>query len=67
VLQDVVDEVLAERRLRGYELIEARASIRFSVTAALSCKQCERAAGIIKAAVTNVLANECAYCGALPI
>ena len=62
VLQDIVDEVLAQgmwitraRRLRGQELVESRPSIRFSVTAVLSRKECERAAGVIKAAVTKVL------------
>lgn len=64
VLQDIVDEVLAQgvwitraRRLRGQELVEARPSIRLAVTAALSRKECERAAGVIKAAVTKVLAK----------
>ena len=57
-----MDEVLAQsvwitrgRRLRGLELVETRPSIRLAVTAALSCKECERAAGVIKAAVTKVL------------
>jgi serine palmitoyltransferase len=64
VLQDIVDEVLAQgvwitraRRLRGRELVEARPRIRLAVTAALSRKECERAAGFIKAAVTKVLAK----------
>jgi serine palmitoyltransferase len=64
VLQDIVDEVLAQgvwitrvRRLRGQELVEARPSIRLAVTAALSRKECERAAAVIKAAVTKVLAK----------
>ena len=63
VLQDVMDEVLAQgawitraSRLRGQELVEVRQSIRLPVTAALSLKDCERVAGIIKAAVTKVLA-----------
>ena len=62
VLQDIVDEVLAQgmwitraRRLRGQELVESRLSIRLAVTAALSRKECERATGVIKAAVTKVL------------
>ena len=61
-LQDIVDEVLVQgvwisraRRLRGQELVETRPSIRLAVTAALSRKECERAAGVIKAAVTKVL------------
>ncbi|KAN0139450.1 Pyridoxal phosphate-dependent transferase [Lactarius tabidus] len=63
-LQDIVDEVLAQgvwiiraRRLRGQELVEARPSICLAVTSALSRKECERAAGVIKAAVTKVLAK----------
>ena len=62
LLQDIVDETLAQgvwttraRRLRGQELVEARPSIRLAVTAALSRKECERAAGVIKAAVAKVI------------
>ena len=62
LLQDIVDEVLAQgvwitrsRRLRGQEVFEARPSIRLAVTAALSRKECERAAGVIKAAAMKVL------------
>ncbi|KAH9972637.1 serine palmitoyltransferase [Lactifluus volemus] len=62
LLQDIVDEALAQgvwitraRRLRGQEVIEARPSIRLAVTAALSRKECERAAGVIKAAALKVL------------
>ena len=61
-LQDIVDEVLAQsvwitgaRRMRGQELIESRRSVRLAVTAALSGKVCERAAGVIKAAFTKML------------
>ena len=57
-----MDDVLVQgvwitraRRLRGQELVEARPSIRLAVTAALSRKECERAAGVIKAAVAKVL------------
>ena len=64
VLQDIVDEVLAQgvwitraRRLRGQELVEMRPSIRLAVTTALSRKECERAAAVIKAAATKVLAK----------
>ena len=64
VLQDIMDEVLAQgvwitraRRLRGQELVEVRPSIRLAVTAALSRKECERAAAVIKAAATKVLAK----------
>ncbi|KAH9060246.1 serine palmitoyltransferase [Lactarius vividus] len=62
LLQEIVDEALGQgvwttraRRLRGQELVEARPSIRLAVTAALSRKECERAAGVIKAAVVKVL------------
>jgi serine palmitoyltransferase len=64
VLQDIVDEVLSqgvwitrERRLRGQELVEVRPSIRLAVTAALSRREYERGAGVIKATVTKVLAK----------
>ncbi len=64
ILQDIVDEVLAQgvwitraRRLRGQELVECRPSIRLAVTSALSRKECERAAGVIKAAAAKVLAK----------
>ena len=58
------DEVLAEgvwvtraRRLRRQELVEVRPCIRLAVTAVLSRKECERAAAVINAAVTKVLAK----------
>jgi serine palmitoyltransferase len=64
VLQDIVEEELAQgvwitraRRMRGQELVELRPNIRLAVTAALSRKECESAAGVIKAAVTKVLAK----------
>ena len=64
MLQDIVDEVLAQgvwttrvRRLCGQELVEVRPSIRLAVTAALSRKECERAAAVMTAAVTKVLAK----------
>ena len=57
-----MDEALAQgvwvtraRRPRGQELVEVRPRIRLAVTAALSRKECERAAGVIKAAVAKVL------------
>lgn len=62
LLQDIVDEALTQgvwitraRRLRGQEVVEARPSIRLAVTAALSRKECERAAGVVKAAAVKVL------------
>jgi hypothetical protein len=61
-LQDIMDEVLAQgvwiaraRRLRGQQLVESWPSIRLAVTAALSRKECERAAVVVKATVTKVL------------
>ena len=64
VLQDIVEEVLTQgvwitraRRLRGQELVEVRPRIRLALTAALSRKECERTAAVIKAAVTKVLAK----------
>ena len=45
LLQEIVDEVL----------VETRPSIRLAVTVALSRKEFERAASVIKAAVTKVL------------
>ena len=62
VLQDVVDEVLAQgvlvtraKRLPGQELVEVRPSVRLAVTAALSRKECEKAAGVVKAAFIKVV------------
>ena len=64
LLQDIVDEALAQgvwitraRRLTGQEVVEPRPSIRLAVTAALSRKECERAAGVVKAAAVKVLAK----------
>ena len=54
VLQDMVDEVLAHG---VQELVEVRPSIRLAVTAALSRRECERAAAVLKAAFTKVLAK----------
>ena len=62
--QAIVEEVLAQgvwitraRRLRGQELVELRPSNRHAVTAALSRKECKRAATVIKVAVMKVLAK----------
>jgi hypothetical protein len=62
LLQDFVGEALAQgvwitraRRLRGQGLVESRPSIHLAVMAALSRKECERAAGVIKVAVAKVL------------
>ena len=62
LLQDIVDEVLAQgvlitraKRLRGQELLEVRPTIRLAITAALSRKDCEKAASIVKAAFIKVV------------
>lgn len=62
VLQEVVDEALAQgvmitraKRLRGQESLEPRASIKVVATAALTKKESEKAAGVVKAALTKVL------------
>ncbi|KAH9014995.1 hypothetical protein EDB85DRAFT_1876116, partial [Lactarius pseudohatsudake] len=61
LLQDIVDEALAQggvwtaraHRLRGQELVEAQKSMRLTVKAGLSRKDCERAAGVIMAAIAK--------------
>ena len=62
VLQEVVDEALAQgvlvtraKRLRGQELVEGRPSVRLALSAALSRKDCEKAAGVLKAAFAKVV------------
>ena len=62
VLQDVVEEALAQgvlvtraKRLRGQELTDARPSVRLCVSAALSRKDCEKAAAVVKAAFAKVI------------
>ncbi len=64
LLQQVVDEALVQgvlitraKRLRGQELIEPRPSIRLAVTTGLSKKDCEKAAGVVKAALIKVLSK----------
>lgn len=61
-LQDIVDDVLANgvmitraKRLRGQEAVETRPTVRIAVTAALTRKEVEKAAGVIKASVGKVL------------
>ncbi|KAI1792788.1 serine palmitoyltransferase [Ganoderma leucocontextum] len=62
LLQEVVEEALAQgvmitraKRLRGQELIEVRPSVRLAITAALSRKDCEKAAAVVKAAFVKVI------------
>lgn len=61
-LQDIVDDVLANgvmvtraKRLRGQEVVESRPTVRIAVTAALTRKEVEKAAGVVKASVGKVL------------
>ncbi|KAI0703052.1 serine palmitoyltransferase [Cytidiella melzeri] len=62
VLQEIVDEALTQgvmitraKRLKGQELTEVRPSIRLAITAALSKKDCEKAASVVKAAFIKVV------------
>ncbi|QRW13463.1 aminotransferase class I and II protein [Ceratobasidium sp. AG-Ba] len=64
VLQQIVDECLAQgvlitraRRLRGQEAAEPRPSVKIVCSAALGRKDVEKAAGIVKGAVTKVVAK----------
>lgn len=62
ILQDIVEEVLAQgvmitraKRLKGQELTEVRPSIKLAITAALSKKDCEKAASVVKAAFVKIV------------
>ncbi|KAI6020216.1 hypothetical protein PISMIDRAFT_675045 [Pisolithus microcarpus 441] len=62
ILQDIVDDALANgvfitraKRLRGQEMVETRPTVRIAVTAALTKKEIEKAAGVVKASVVKVL------------
>ena len=62
LLQEVVEEALAQgvmvtraKRLRWQELIEVRPSVKLAITAALSRKECEKAAAVVKAAFVKVI------------
>lgn len=64
VLQEVVDEALNQgvlitraKRLRGQEVVEPRPAIKLAVTAALSRKDTEKAAQVVKHALVKVLAK----------
>lgn len=64
VLQDVVDEALAQgvlltkaHRLRGQEMIEPRPSIRLALTSALTNKETVKAVEVVKAALVKVLSK----------
>jgi serine palmitoyltransferase len=62
ILQDIVDEALVQgvmitraKRLKDQELSEVRPTIRLAVTAALSKKDCEKAANVIKASFIKIV------------
>jgi serine palmitoyltransferase len=62
LLQEVVEEALSQgvlitkaRRLRGQEPIEPRPSIRIALTSALTKKEIEKAASVIRASLVKVL------------
>ncbi|OJA17895.1 hypothetical protein AZE42_08681 [Rhizopogon vesiculosus] len=64
ILQDIVDDVIANgvlitraKHLRGQEMIESRPTIRIAVTAALTKKEVEKAAGVVKTSVTRILSK----------
>ena len=47
--------VTRAKRLRGQELNDVRPSLRLAITAGLSRKDCEKAAGVLKAAFAKVV------------
>ncbi|KAI5998916.1 serine palmitoyltransferase [Pisolithus orientalis] len=62
ILQDIVDDALVNgvfitraKRLRGQEMVETRPTVRIVVTAALTKKEIEKAAGVVKGSVVKVL------------
>jgi serine palmitoyltransferase len=62
ILQDIVDDSIANgvlltraKHLRGQEMVESRPTIRIAATAALTRKEVEKAAGVVKASVTRIL------------
>ena len=64
LLQQVVEDCLNQgvmitraKHLRGQELVEPRPSICLAVTAELSKKACEKAAGVIKSSLVKTLAK----------
>jgi serine palmitoyltransferase len=65
LLQEVVDEALAQgilitraRRLRGQEALEPRPSIKIAASAAVSKKDTEKAASILKGILIKVLGKK---------
>ncbi|KAI0089431.1 serine palmitoyltransferase [Irpex rosettiformis] len=64
ILQEIVDEALAQgvmitraKRLKGLELTKVRPAIRLAISAALSKKDCEKAANVVKAAFIKVVSK----------
>lgn len=64
LLQEVVEDTLAQgvmvtraKRLHGQEMIEVRPSIRLAISAAMSRKDCEKAANVLKASCIKVLSK----------
>jgi serine palmitoyltransferase len=62
LLQEIVEECLAQgvwvtraKRLKGQEMAERKPSIRIAVSAALTRKEVEKAAGVVKGACAKVL------------
>jgi serine palmitoyltransferase len=49
--------VTKAKRLRGQEMVEARPSIRLAITSALTRKECEKAANVVKAAAAKALSK----------
>jgi serine palmitoyltransferase len=64
ILQEIVEECLGQgvwvtraKRLKGQEMAERKPSIRIAVSAALTKKEVEKAAGVVKAACVKILAR----------
>lgn len=62
ILQEIVDEALSQgvlitraKRLRGQEIVEPRPEIKIAMTNALTRKEVEKTANVIKNAVAKVL------------
>jgi len=65
VLQEIVEECLTQsvwvtraKRLRGQEMVDRKPSVRIAVTAALTKKEVEKAAGVVKAACVKILGRK---------
>jgi len=64
-LQEIVEECLTQsvwvtraKRLRGQEMVDRKPSVRIAVTAALTKKEVEKAAGVVKAACVKILGRK---------